>query len=384
MRRALVAAVVALALLAVLPAAAAAHPLGNFSVNHLAEVSISADAVEVRYLLDEAEIPTFQQRDVAAAELLRRKRAEAERRLVLTVDGRRVPLRLAGRPLLTHPPGSGGLRTTRVELPLAAKVRDPRRVGLRDGTFPGRVGWRAIVARPGRGTAVRSSAPSGDPTDGLRRYPEDLLESPADVRAATFTVAPGAGTLDAPDAREGGAADGRGPVDRGVHGRRGRRVDARAAAARGVRLGRAARALAGPRQGDGGRLPRRRPRNRAPRRGARGDRDDRPHGGRVRARRRGRRAVGVRAARGPVSVAEPRVRAARARRRRRGAARPPAAPPSPSPRPPPSPPPRSPGAALVAQPDRAGRVGRPDPLPVRARRAARRAHAGPGGARACC
>ena len=212
MRRALVAAVVALALLAVLPAAAAAHPLGNFSVNHLAEVSISADAVEVRYLLDEAEIPTFQQRGVAAAELLRRKRAEAERRLVLTVDGRRVPLRLAGRPLLTHPPGSGGLRTTRVELPLAAKVRDPRRVGLRDGTFPGRVGWRAIVARPGRATAVRSSAPSGDPTAGLRRYPEDLLESPADVRAATFTVAPGAGTLDAPDAREGGAAEGEDPL----------------------------------------------------------------------------------------------------------------------------------------------------------------------------
>jgi ABC-type nickel/cobalt efflux system permease component RcnA len=74
------------------------------------------------------------------------------------------------------------------------------------------VGWRAIVARPGRGTAVRSSAPSGDPTEGLRRYPEDLLESPADVRAATFTVAPGTGTLDAPDAREGRAADREDPL----------------------------------------------------------------------------------------------------------------------------------------------------------------------------
>ena len=39
-----------------------AHPLGNFSVNHLSEVSVSADRVDVRYVLDQAEIPTFQQR----------------------------------------------------------------------------------------------------------------------------------------------------------------------------------------------------------------------------------------------------------------------------------------------------------------------------------
>ena len=47
------------------PAVASAHPLGNFSVNHLAQVSVSADRVDVRYVLDEAEIPTFQQRDTA-------------------------------------------------------------------------------------------------------------------------------------------------------------------------------------------------------------------------------------------------------------------------------------------------------------------------------
>jgi nickel/cobalt exporter len=189
------------ALVLILCAPAAAHPLGNFSVNHLAEVSVSKDRVEVLYVLDEAEIPTFQQRGVADAELLRRKRAEVERRLVLTVDGQRVALRPAGRATISHPAGQGGLRTTRVELPLAARVSDPRRVSLRDGTFAGRVGWHAIVARPGSGTAVRSSVPAGDPTDRLRRYPDDLLESPADVRSATFAVAPGAGTLDAPDGR---------------------------------------------------------------------------------------------------------------------------------------------------------------------------------------
>jgi nickel/cobalt exporter len=182
-----------------LPSAAGAHPLGNFSVNHLSEISVSSDRVDVRYILDEAEIPTFQQRSVADAELLARKRTEVERRLVLTVDGRPVPLRPTGRGTLAHPRGQGGLETTRVELRLTARVDDPRAVVLRDGTFPGRVGWKAIVARPGNGTAVRSSVPAGDPTDGLRRYPEDLLDSPADLREASLSVTPGSGTVEAPD-----------------------------------------------------------------------------------------------------------------------------------------------------------------------------------------
>jgi len=182
-----------------IPAVSAAHPLGNFSVNHLARVSVSADRVDVRYILDEAEIPTFQQRGTADETVLARKQAEIERKLVLTVDGRRLALRPAGRATIAHPAGQGGLKTTRIELPLSARVDNARRVALRDGTFPGRVGWKAIVAGPGRGTAVRSSVPAGDPTNGLRVYPADLLKSPSDVRRADLTAEPGAGTLSAPD-----------------------------------------------------------------------------------------------------------------------------------------------------------------------------------------
>jgi nickel/cobalt exporter len=174
-------------------------------------VSVSSDRVDVRYVLDQAEIPTFQERGVPDAKILARKQAEVERRLVLTVDGRRVALRPAGRPVLTHPDGAGGLRTTRLELPLRAAVSAPARVALRDGTFPGRVGWHAVVPRPGRGTAVRADVPAADPTGGLRRYPEDALSSPADVRTATLAVSTGSGTLDAPDSRRGAghADDGR-------------------------------------------------------------------------------------------------------------------------------------------------------------------------------
>jgi ABC-type nickel/cobalt efflux system permease component RcnA len=85
--------------------------------------------------------------------------------------------------------------TTRLELPLSARVDDPRAVSIHDGTFAGRVGWKAVQVRPGAGTAVRTSAPATDPTGGLRRYPQDLLASPSDVRDADFTVRPGDGTV---------------------------------------------------------------------------------------------------------------------------------------------------------------------------------------------
>jgi nickel/cobalt exporter len=176
-----------------------AHPLGNFSVNHLSELSVAQRAVDVRYTLDQAEIPTFQERGIGDAVILARKRAEVARRLVLTVDGRRVTLTALPGARISHPPGQGGLALTRVVLMLRAAVPGvPRAVSLRDGTFPGRVGWVAIVARPGRGTAVRSDVPSADPTRGLRSYPSDKLSSPLHQRAARLAVRPGDGTLVAP------------------------------------------------------------------------------------------------------------------------------------------------------------------------------------------
>jgi nickel/cobalt exporter len=197
MRRAVTIAAALAAL--VLAPAAVAHPLGNFSVNHLTEVRVSSDRVDVRYILDQAEIPTFQERGLSDAAVLARKRAEVAKRLSLSAGGRQVALAPAGTPRFAHPPGQGGLETTRVEIPLTAKVRHVRDVVVRDATFGGRVGWKAIVVRPGDGTAVRSSVPASDPTDGLRRYPQDLLKSPSDVREARLDVQPGNGTVSAPD-----------------------------------------------------------------------------------------------------------------------------------------------------------------------------------------
>jgi nickel/cobalt exporter len=207
--------VAALALIAAVFAAwaaapAVAHPLGNFSVNHLSTISISKDRVDVRYVLDQAEIPTVQERGLDRAEVLRRKLGEVRRGLTLTVDGTGTALHQTGAPRLTFPPGAGGLKTTRLELTLNAAVREaPHRIEFQDNTFPDRVGWKAIASKPGTGTAVRTATPSGDPTGGLRRYPRDLLATPADQRSASFSVRPGDGTLIAPGPGRAGEADSR-------------------------------------------------------------------------------------------------------------------------------------------------------------------------------
>ncbi len=196
MKRALLLFGIALGLL--IPTGASAHPLGNFSINHLDQLKVSSGRVDVTYILDQAEIPTFQERGLAPSIVLARKTAEVKRGLVLTPDGRRVPLQVGGAGQISFPPGQGGLKLTRVVLSLFARVSHPRAVSLHDGTFPGRIGWKAIVARPGSGTDVRSSVPSGDPTHGLRTYPQSSLKSPLDERDARLTVRPGDGSLTAP------------------------------------------------------------------------------------------------------------------------------------------------------------------------------------------
>src|SRR4051812_23417703 len=171
---------IALVSLLVLAPAASAHPLGNFSVNHLAVVSSSHGDVRVHYILDQAEIPTFQERGTPSATVLARKRSQIARGVSAFADGHRVVL-TASPGTIALRPGQGGLATTRVELDLVGHAAPRSTVRVADGTFPGRVGWKAVLA-----------AGQADPTHGLTRYPKALLSSPSDVRAATFRVRAGA------------------------------------------------------------------------------------------------------------------------------------------------------------------------------------------------
>ena len=200
-----------------LPDSASAHPLGNFTINHLSQVRISQGSVEVNYILDQAEIPTFQEiqrfdRDgdgaISGSErgpLLQRKLAEIGPDLQLTVDGRDVALGASRTATLSYPPGQGGLSLTRVEAGFTASIPPgAHRVQLHDDTYSDRVGWKAIEVLPGEGTDVRSSVSASDPTQGLRAYPVDLLQSPPDQREATFAVSEGSGRVSAPDGEDVG------------------------------------------------------------------------------------------------------------------------------------------------------------------------------------
>src|SRR5215213_1468086 len=106
-----------LVLAAVVPAEAAAHPLGNFTTNHFSRVVASGDRVYVKYVLDLAEIPTFQERSEAPVERAAYARelvAHVSHRISLRIGGARVALREVDH-ALAFPPGAAGLRTTRLE-----------------------------------------------------------------------------------------------------------------------------------------------------------------------------------------------------------------------------------------------------------------------------
>ena len=72
---------------------------------------------------------------------------------------------------------------------------------LRDETFPGRVGWKAIVVRPGDGHRGALERPFQRPDRRAARLSEGRAQSPLDQRTATFAVAPGGGTVTAPRGR---------------------------------------------------------------------------------------------------------------------------------------------------------------------------------------
>ncbi len=224
LRGALLALLGALVGAAVLAQGAIAHPLGNFSTNQLTRVGIDERQVRVTYLLDLAEIPSFQaigrhdsdgdgeiagpaERSALIAEVL----AEVRSGLTVTADGREVALGEPRSSSLSFPPGQSDLRLTRVELGLRAPIAPGvDRVELANDSYDGRIGWRAVQVLPGNGTDVSSSAPRTDPTDGLRVYPQDLLASPASEGEASFGVEPGTGKVSAPEsdyeAAEGSAA----------------------------------------------------------------------------------------------------------------------------------------------------------------------------------
>ena len=216
-----VAGLLALTGLSLLPIDAAAHPLGNFTINHYAEVRVEVDRITLDVVIDQAEIPAFQERQaldtdadgtVSEAEVESGRISACERTaadLTLTADDAPLALELTNAGL-SFPPGVGGLATLRLVCGFSARLSapigaDPVRLAFSDTSFAGRIGWREIVVR-GSGvtvTALEGELRDASPSSRLTAYPEDRIATPlADARVAVEAVSGGASLapLDLPDA----------------------------------------------------------------------------------------------------------------------------------------------------------------------------------------
>ncbi len=168
-----------------------AHPMGNFSVSHYSRIQVSGHGATVRYVLDLAEIPTFEllqewKLDAGAPQAeLDRKATEQARRwsanLKIALNGKAVQAEVE-RAAAILDKGAGGMPILRVKADLRVDC-PPGTLTYEDGNFPDRAGWKEIVV--GRDVADRSQE--------LTAYPQDpLVAPPQDLKATVTWSAPAA------------------------------------------------------------------------------------------------------------------------------------------------------------------------------------------------
>jgi ABC-type nickel/cobalt efflux system permease component RcnA len=178
--------------------------MGNFSISHYATLRVEPDGIRVRYLLDLAEIPTFQTLQDAAIRpdpedsAVRAYAARAVETLadglVVEVDGRRLRLRVESSDML-FPAGAGGLPTLklgavyRAALP-ALESGTPAVLTYRDDNYAERAGWKEIVVTGTAGVVIlASTAPDHSRSRELTDYPSDPAASPPQLLDARVVFA---------------------------------------------------------------------------------------------------------------------------------------------------------------------------------------------------
>jgi len=166
---------------------AGAHPLGNFTINHLAKIDAAPGTLRVRYVLDIAEIPTFQimhaRADGAWDSKIMRRWSQNELALVangidLHIDGANHRL-VAQRASAQLRPGAGGLPILRwVGIYIVPLHPGVHRIAMIDRVYSERrIGWKDIVL-----------ASQTEPTNELRVYPSALIGSPRRIDAVQFVL----------------------------------------------------------------------------------------------------------------------------------------------------------------------------------------------------
>jgi nickel/cobalt exporter len=186
---------------ALFPIPSSSHPMGNFSISHYADIRVEQGFIELQYLIDMAEIPTFQEmqqhgfvaqsEDPRVRSYLSGQAETFKKGLLLTLNGQPLPLETVSQNVLFSS-GAGNLPTMKFGLVYHAQVSETCAVArcefeYHDENFSGRLGWKEVITSPGRGIAIEnSSAPLHDRSNKLSNYPTDLINSPPqDVTAKT-------------------------------------------------------------------------------------------------------------------------------------------------------------------------------------------------------
>ena len=165
---------------AALAPAAAAHPLGNFTVNQYSRIEIGATEARLVYVLDLAELPTVADRPLLDSDGTARSPTRSASRTSMAScprSPRAPPLRWLDRASLRPTaqslalvPGQAGLDTTRIEATFVADLPpiagDAGQITFRNDYASDRLGWREIVVANGPDVSVdnQRSSPSTDQT----------------------------------------------------------------------------------------------------------------------------------------------------------------------------------------------------------------------------
>src|SRR5260370_14682117 len=170
-----------------------AHPMGNFSISHYAGISIESGELEIRYLIDMAEIPTFQEMqqsgitgrldDPHLTSYLAIKARELGNGLKLSINGQTLRLRSVSQQVI-FPPGAGNLPTMKFGFVFLAKMpedcmTESCQLDYQDVNLADRAGWKEITVTPAQEVTLTSSTvPDHDRSGQLSKDPTDLLNSP--------------------------------------------------------------------------------------------------------------------------------------------------------------------------------------------------------------
>jgi nickel/cobalt exporter len=175
-----------------------AHPLGNFSANHYMRFEIQPRGIEMRYVMDLAEIPTFEllrdwglDRNSPQPEMKGKAAAQARiwmSNLSIRVDGKAVQPVLEGADLVIAD-GAGNLPIIRITAKMRLK-ETAGRLEYEDHNYEGRAGWKEIVVAARNARLTNSSHSDQDRSSALTAYPPDPMTAPPQDLRAEFQWTP--------------------------------------------------------------------------------------------------------------------------------------------------------------------------------------------------